>query len=130
MRSEILVLEENQRVKKIFEKIFLHKNLKAVFVETKVDCLNTLQNSLDINGISRFSFVILGRSKDLQGSEFLAEKIQARGLHQEVFVLPSNQPETPIPKESAELIEKPFSLISLLTQIEIKNQTNGQQILA
>lgn len=114
-----LVLEDNQRVVQLYKKIFEQKEFEVDFVEDSFSCL-------DRCGQSPYDLVILERPTQIQPDENLEDKIRDANPLQKVFFL-SPYLETRNEgfeslKETLDLIDKPFAMISLLSGIEVRKE--------
>ena len=107
---KLLVLEQNERVSKIYKKLFDEKKYNADFVKDESEFLAKYNKNYD--------YVVL------ENLDSLECKIRQIKPEQEILPLFSFL-SSDIPqnfKETLDIIEKPFAIISMLAQLEIKNQ--------
>lgn len=117
----VLVLEENERISKIFEKIFQKKNIVAQIVKSQEECLQVLQKS----GFEKENVdcIILDKSRMLDNEKRLEDEIIELRPWQKIFFL-SPYLDTEHPENLSEtvmIIQKPFALIALLIKLELKS---------
>ncbi|CDI05469.1 response regulator [Candidatus Nitrosotenuis uzonensis] len=112
-----LVLEDNGRVVELYKKIFAEKGCEADFARNSAQCLEY------VRARSCYDFVILENPTEM-GEANLEDKLRDTKPQQRVFFL---SPYMSMRKEGFEhlkdtldLIDKPFAMISLLSYIEIK----------
>lgn len=114
-----LVLEENSRIIELYKKIFEQKNYEVDFVSDVDSCLGRVQNN------QKYDFVVLEKSTEVPDGSNLEDNIRNVKPQQKVFFLsPYISPrETQFEavKETLDLIDKPFALVSLLSSLEIKS---------
>jgi hypothetical protein len=120
----VLALEENDRISKIFEKIFLKKNINAKIAKSQEECFEEFQKM--ILNKENVDFIILDKSQMLDNEKRLEDKILELKPAQKLFFLSpylNLEFDGKIP-ESALIIHKPFALITLLTKLELKVPDN------
>lgn len=120
----VLVLEENERISKIFEKIFQKKNINSMIVRSQDECFEEFQKATSKN--EDVDVIILDKSQMFDSEKRLEDKILELKSTQKLFFLsPYLNLEFPerVP-ESALIIQKPFALITLLTKLELKVPDN------
>lgn len=113
-----LVLEDNNRVIELYKKIFQQKKCEADFVSDTGTCLGRF------DGDSRYDFVVLEKSTKIDNDANLEDTIRSANPQQKVFFLspyiaPRDKRLESV-KETLDLIDKPFAMISLLSSLEIK----------
>ena len=108
---KLLVLEQNEAVSKIYQKIFDEKKYIADYAKDESECLEKFDENYD--------YVVLEDQK--LGS--IEEKIRSTKPSQKILSLaPFMNSESPIKfKETKDLIEKPFAILTLLGKLEIEN---------
>lgn len=112
-------MEDNQRIVELYKKILSEKKYKADFVHDASSCLERLV------GQHTYDAVILeGHMEDSVEGE-LKDAIRTTNPQQKVFFLSPymsmSKSENAGMKETLDLIDKPFAMISLTSCIEIKN---------
>ncbi|MEW6043804.1 MAG: response regulator [Thermoproteota archaeon] len=114
-----LVLEENSRIIELYKKIFEQKNYQADFVSDVDACIGKFDDSQD------YDLVILEKSMRIPEGETVEDLIRTSRPQQKVFFLsPYMSPrdmQFDAVKETLDLIDKPFAMISLLSSLEIKS---------
>lgn len=114
-----LILEDNTRIIELYKKIFAQKNYDADFVPTCESCLDKFLEKSSV-----YDFVILEKPTNLEGGPNLEDRIRQLNPQQRIFFLSPylTQRDTKFDavKETLDLIDKPFALISLLSYLEIK----------
>lgn len=120
----VLVLEENERISKIFEKIFQKKNINSMIVRSQDECFEEFQKAILKN--EDVDVIILDKSQMFDSEKRLEDKILELKPAQKLFFLSPylnlEFPEKVL--ESALIIQKPFALITLLTKLELKVPDN------
>lgn len=115
----VLVLEDNTRIIELYKKIFAQKGYVADFVDNCESCLDKF-----VGQQSAYDFVILENPTNLAGGENLEDQIRQSSPQQRIFFLSpylkQRDPEFNRVKETLDLIDEPFALISLLSYLEIK----------
>jgi DNA-binding response OmpR family regulator len=115
-----LILEENRKVVELYEKIFLEKKYEAEFVFDHTSCLDRFEKDNQ-----RYDFVILEGPTEIQHDYNLEDKIRNASPEQRVLFLSPylsmRKDGFESLKETLDLIDKPFAMISLLSGIEIRN---------
>jgi hypothetical protein len=108
-----LVYEESRRIIEIYKKIFLQKEMDADYVSDPF-----FFDGLDQN----YDYIILEKSTKV-GSQNLEDAITGKNPKQKVlFLSPYMIPREDSfesAKETLDLIDKPFAMINLLSQLEI-----------
>jgi DNA-binding response OmpR family regulator len=114
-----LVLEENSRVIELYKKIFEQKRCEADFVEDMFTCLD----KIDTND-PKYDFVVLEKSIETKDGN-LEDNIRVANPQQKVFFLSpymaQRAEEFRSVKDTLDLIDKPFAMISLLSSLEINS---------
>jgi len=109
---KLLVLEQNKLVSNIYKKIFEQKQYIADYAKNESECIEKFDENYD--------YVVLENSK--LGS--LEEEIRKIKPSQKILSLApfmsSNGP--PELKETQDLIEKPFAILTLFGKLEIENK--------
>jgi DNA-binding response OmpR family regulator len=115
-----LVLEENHRIIKLYKKIFEQKNHQADFVSDVNACLDKICTDTD------YDFVILEKSMKIPQGDNVEDLIRITKPQQKVFFLlpylSERDSHFDAVKETLDLIDKPFAMISLLSSLEIKSR--------
>jgi DNA-binding response OmpR family regulator len=115
-----LVLEENHRIIKLYKKIFEQKNHQADFVSDVNACLDKICTDTD------YDFVILEKSMKIPQGDNVEDLIRITKPQQKVFFLlpylSERDSRFDAVKETLDLIDKPFAMISLLSSLEIKSR--------
>ena len=111
-----LVLEENQRILRIYQKFFDAKGYQVIFTDNGYSCFERF------SGQDSFDYIILDKSRKL-GSMFLEDKIrEINPLQKILFLSPfMNLENSEISKETQELVEKPFAMVTVLGKIQLEN---------
>jgi DNA-binding NtrC family response regulator len=113
-----LVLEENDRIIELYKKIFEQKNHQADFASNVDACLGKIYANQD------YDFVILEKSMRIPQGETVEDLIRDAKPQQKVFFLSpymsQRDSQFDAVKETLDLIDKPFAMISLLSSLEIK----------
>lgn len=113
-----LVLEDNPRITKLYEKIFSSVGFDVDFVSDKFSCVDKFLN----NGKS-YDFVILEKSTKFDERINLEDKILSVNPQQKIFFLspylPARGSEFDSIGDTMSLIDKPFAMVSLLSYLEI-----------
>ncbi len=108
---KLLVLEQNDIVSNIYKKIFDKKQYIADYAKNESECIEKFDENYD--------YVVLDNSK----LRFLEEKIRKLKPSQKILSLApfmsSNGP--PELKETQDLIEKPFAILTLFGKLELEN---------
>jgi DNA-binding response OmpR family regulator len=114
-----LVFEDNGRIIELYKKIFAQKNYEADFVSDASSCLAKFEVQAQ-----NYDLVILEKPVKIDGDANLEDKIRKSSPQQKIFFLsPYMSPrgkEFDRIKDTTDLIDKPFALISLLSYLEIK----------
>ncbi|HWP78131.1 MAG TPA: hypothetical protein VNL34_00595 [Candidatus Nitrosotenuis sp.] len=114
-----LVLEENVRIIELYKKIFEQKNHQVDFVSDVGACLGR------IDAGTNYDFVVLEKSMRIPEGDNVEDMILAARPQQRVFFLSpymsQRDSQFDAVKETLDLIDKPFAMISLLSSLEIKS---------
>jgi two-component SAPR family response regulator len=117
MSSNALVLEDNLRIAKLYEKIFSTVGFDADFVSDKFSCVDKFLNG------KKYDFVILEKSTKFDERVNLEDKILSINPQQRIFFLspylPPRGSEFDSIGDTMSLIDKPFAMVSLLAYLEI-----------
>jgi CheY-like chemotaxis protein len=112
-----LVFEDNGRIIELYKKIFSQKNCEAEFVSDIDSCLAKFETQ------TQYDLVILEKPVKIDGDANLEDKIRKSSPQQKIFFLSpymsQRGKEFDRIKETTDLIDKPFALISLLSYLEI-----------
>lgn len=115
-----LVLEENVRIIELYKKIFEQKNHQVDFVSDVDACLGRIDDNIN------YDFVILEKSMRIPEGDNVEDLICAARPQQKVFFLSpymsQRDSQFDAVKETLDLIDKPFAMISLLSSLEIKSR--------
>jgi hypothetical protein len=115
-----LVLEQNTRVIELYKKIFEQKRCEADFVEDVHTCLGKIDGN-----DQKYDFVVLEKPIETKNGN-LEDNIRFTNPRQKVFFLSpymtQRDKEFETVKETLDLIDKPFAMISFLSSLEIKSQ--------
>lgn len=113
-----LVLEDNPRITKLYEKIFLSVGFDADYVSDKFSCMDKF-----VNCDKKYDIVILEKSIRFDESSNLEDRIRLLNPQQKVFFLSpymaARSSEFESISETMNLIDKPFAMVSLLSYLEI-----------
>ncbi len=109
---KLLVLEQNELVSNIYKKIFDEKQYIADYAKNESECIEKFDEKYD--------YVVLENSK--QG--FLEEEIRKIKPSQKILSLaPFMSSDGPTElKETQDLIEKPFAILTLFGKLELENK--------
>jgi DNA-binding response OmpR family regulator len=109
---KLLVLEQNELVSNIYKKIFDKKQYIADYAKNESECLEKFDENYD--------YVVLENSK--LGN--LEEEIRKIKPSQKILSLsPFMNSDAPTElKETQDLIEKPFAILTLFGKLEIENK--------
>ncbi len=118
---KFLVLEQSERITNIYNKFFYKKKYDVDFAKNESECIKKFYDSQRLDNESKFDFVILEDSCGLLDGNSLEDKIREYNPDQKIFLLSSymNLDKSELSKETQEIIEKPFAMITLLGYIEI-----------
>ena len=107
---KLLVLEQNELVSKIYKKIFEEKKYDADYVRNDLECLERFDKNYD--------YVVLENSN----SGTLEQKIRKIKPDQKILSLSQYiNYEGPFElKETQELIEKPFAILTMISRLELE----------
>lgn len=108
---KLLVLEQNETISNIYKKIFDEKKYVADYAKSESECIEKFDENYD--------YVVLEDSK----SSILEEKIRNIKPSQKILSLqPYMKSDVPTTlKETQDLIEKPFAVLTLFGKLEIEN---------
>ena len=113
-----LVLEQNDRIIDLYRSIFAQKKYEADFATDQTECLDKFAAK------NQYDVVILEKSLKTDIDTNLEDEIRAANPNQRIFFLsPYMEPrdeEFNSVKETLDLIDKPFAMVTLLTHLEIK----------
>ena len=120
-----LVLEDDPRITKLYEKIFSSVGFGVDFVSDKFSCVDKF-----LNNDKNYDFVILEKSTKFNERNNLEDKILSMNPPQKIFFLspylPARSSEFDSISETMSLIDKPFAMISLLSYLEINTPVISQ----
>jgi DNA-binding response OmpR family regulator len=107
---KLLVLEQNELVSKIYKKIFEEKKYDADYVRNDLECLERFDKNYD--------YVVLENSN----SGTLEQKIRKIKPDQKILSLSQyiNSEGPSELKETLELIEKPFAVLTMISSLELE----------
>jgi DNA-binding response OmpR family regulator len=111
---KLLVLEKDDKITSIFQKLFQEKQYEVDFVKSEFECIDKIDANYD--------YVILEKPTYLADGKGIEEKIRNSKPHQKVFFLEPYMnliEEGDWLKDSKEIIEKPFAMLTLISKIEI-----------
>ena len=111
---KFLVLEDNERIIRIYKKFFDSKGYQVDFVSNQESCFREIS-------CSEVDYVILEGS-DVTTNHIVEEKIkEINPLQKTLFLSPyMNLENTEISRETQYLVEKPFAMVTILGKIEIE----------
>lgn len=111
---KFLVLESNERVAKMYQKFFEQKQYQSSIVQDETECMSVFQtDGFDYVILEKSIFVKNGRLEDQ-----ILEKVPEQKI---LFLSPyMNMDATGIPRTTQEIIEKPFAMVRLLSQIQVQ----------
>jgi len=107
---KLLVLEQNELVSKIYKKIFEEKKYDADYARNDLECLERFDKNYD--------YVVLENSN----SGTLEQKIRKIKPDQKILSLSQyiNYEGPSEIKETQELIEKPFAILTMISRLELE----------
>jgi DNA-binding response OmpR family regulator len=107
---KLLVLEQNELVSKIYKKIFEEKKYDADYARNDLECLERFDKNYD--------YVVLENSN----SGTLEQKIRKIKPDQKILSLSQyiNSEGPSELKETRELIEKPFAVLTMISSLELE----------
>lgn len=110
----VLVLESNNRIRQIYKKFFEQKNYQYDFVENSSECIDVFSQKFREDVF--INYIILE-----QPSSTLEDKIRGFNPRQEILFLSPfmNIDNQEISKETRDLVEKPFAMVTLIGKIEL-----------
>jgi len=108
---KLLVLEQNELVSNIYKKIFDKKQYIADYAKNESECIEKFDENYD--------YVVL---EDLKSGS-IEEKLRKIRPSQKILSLaPYIKSDCPADlKETQDLIEKPFAILTLFSKLEIEN---------
>lgn len=113
---KLLVVEKSDIVSNIYNKIFNEKRYEADLVKNELECLAKFDNNYDC--------VVLEKSDSRPDGSRLEDKIREIKPEQKIsFLSPYLESKVESPefmKGTKDIIEKPFALIALITQLELE----------
>lgn len=113
-----LVFEDNNKIIELYKKILSQKNYRADFVSDTGTCLEKATKSRE------YDLVILEKPTKIDDNTNLEDKIRQSSPKQKIFFLSpylnDRGKEFASIKETTDIIDKPFALISLLSYLEIQ----------
>ena len=111
---KFLVLEPNERVAKMYQKFFEQKQYQSSIVRDETECMSIFQ-------ADNFDCVILEKSSFVK-NERLEDQILEKNPEQKIlFLSPYMNMDAPgISRAIQEIIEKPFAMVRLLSQIQFQ----------
>lgn len=116
---KVLVLEQNERIVQLYKSIFTQQKCEAEFVSDSLSCMDKFSTKT-----SQYDLVILEKPTKTDIDTNLEDEIRAVIPSQRVFFLSPHmaprEEEFDAVKETLDLIDKPFAMISLLAQLAIK----------
>lgn len=116
---KVLVLEQNERIVQLYKSIFTQQKCEAEFVSDSLSCMDKFSTKT-----SQYDLVILEKPTKTDIDTNLEDEIRAAIPSQRVFFLSPHmaprEEEFDAVKETLDLIDKPFAMISLLAQLAIK----------
>jgi DNA-binding response OmpR family regulator len=116
---KVLVLEDNDRIIELYKKILSQKSYEADFVSDTNSCLQRFSNQ-----DNEYDLVILEKPTSIDGKTNLEDQIRQSSPRQKIFFLSpylsSREDQFAPHKDTLDIIDKPFALISLLSYLEIK----------
>ncbi len=114
-----LVLEQNERIIQLYKSIFMQKKYEVEFVSDSLSCIDRF-----VAKSSQYDLVILEKPIRTNIDTNLEDEIRVVNPDQRVFFLSPymtpREEEFNSVKETLDLIDKPFALVNLLSQLEIK----------
>ena len=115
---KLLVLEQNELVSKIFKKIFDEKQYDADFAKNDSECLDRFDQNYD--------YVVVENSQ-ANPSLMLEQKIRQVKPSQKFFSLSKyiNYEGPDALRESKNLIEKPFAMLTMVAKLEQERSVHG-----
>jgi DNA-binding response OmpR family regulator len=107
---KLLVLEQNELVSKIYKKIFEEKKYDVYYARNDSECLERFDKNYD--------YVVLEDSN----SGTLEQDIRKLKPDQKILSLSQyiNAEVPPELKETQELIEKPFAILTIISSLELE----------
>ena len=123
-RTKILIVEENKKISKIYQRLFDESGIHADFVDDKTQCLEILKNEKDTR--KNYDWIVFENKEPEYQKQILEISTDQKFHHVlESSVFDSRQEDKrQISKETFELIEKPFSMVKLISKINLKSMDN------
>ena len=114
---KVLVLEQNDRIIQLYKSIFNQKKLDVEFACDQGECMDK------ICAKSQYDIIILEKSIRTDIDTNLEDEIRGTNPAQKIFFLspymaPRDEEFNSV-RETLDLIDKPFAMVNLLTQLEI-----------
>ncbi|RDJ34016.1 MAG: hypothetical protein DWQ18_03700 [Crenarchaeota archaeon] len=111
---KFLVLEPNERVAKMYQKFFEQKQYQSSIVPDETECMKAFE-------AGNFDCVILEKSIFVENKR-LEDQILEKNPEQKIlFLSPYMNMDAPgISRATQEIIEKPFAMVRLLSQIQFQ----------
>ena len=108
---KLLVLEQNELISNIYKKIFDEKKFLAEYAKNESECIEKFDDNYD--------YVVL----ESQKSGNLEEEIRKISPSQKILSLEPYMKKDvpPALKETQDLIDKPFAILTLFGKLEIEN---------
>ena len=108
---KLLVLEQNEVISNIYKKIFDEKKFRADYAKNESECLEKFDDNYD--------YVVL---EDLKSSSLESEIKKIKPSQKILTLEPYINSDGPLElKETRDLIEKPFAILTLFGKLEIEN---------
>ena len=110
---KVLVLEENEKIVDLYKKIFEQKKIQADFLKKVPEFFQKFREDYD--------FFIL--ENPILASKFLLDKNHQKMFNNKIIVLSAfinkSSEISNVSKETRDILEKPFAMITLLSKLEI-----------
>ena len=114
---KLLVVEQSEKISNIYKKIFNEKRYEVDFVKNEIECLDKFDKNYDC--------VVLEKSAT-PFEDAVEDKLRKTNPDQKIFFispyLNSNKESSELMKKTREIIEKPFAMLTLISQLELKRQ--------
>ena len=109
-----LILEDNERIIRIYQKFFDSKNYHVDFVSDAQMCFEKFSSEI-------YDYIILEQSTRILNMN-LEDKIREKNPLQKILFLEPymNLEKTQVSRETQYLVEKPFAMVTLLGKIELE----------
>ena len=113
---KFLILENNERITKIYQKFFDTKNFPVEFAKDENMCFEKFASA------GNYDYIILEKSTKM-GNLSLEEKIREINPLQKILFLESfmTLENSEISLETQYLVEKPFAMVTLLGKIQMES---------